>query len=51
MLVRAGTGLHMRKHTNDWQCSVWLAQERIAERLPELYAKLVPGLARTKTPA
>lgn len=51
MQVRAGTGLNVRQHTNDWQCSAWLAQEPITERLLELNPQPVPGLAHTKTPA
>jgi teichuronic acid biosynthesis glycosyltransferase TuaC len=37
-----------RRRSNGWERSAWLGQERIAERLLDLYAELVPGLARTK---
>ena len=40
-----------RRRSNGWERSAWLGQERIAERLLDLYAELVPGLARTKAPA
>ena len=38
------------RRSNGWERSAWLDQERIAKRLVDLYAELVPGLARTKVP-
>jgi glycosyltransferase involved in cell wall biosynthesis len=43
--------LTARRRSNGWERSAWLGQERIAERLLDLYSELVPGLARTKAPA
>jgi teichuronic acid biosynthesis glycosyltransferase TuaC len=40
-----------RRRSNGWERSAWLGQERIAERLLDVYAELVPGLDRTETPA
>jgi glycosyltransferase involved in cell wall biosynthesis len=37
-----------RLRSNGWERSAWLAQERIAGRLLDLYAELVSGLARTE---
>jgi glycosyltransferase involved in cell wall biosynthesis len=37
-----------RRRSKVWERSAWLGQGRIAERLLDLYAELVPGLARTK---
>jgi teichuronic acid biosynthesis glycosyltransferase TuaC len=44
--------LTARRRSNGWERSAWLGQERIAERLLDLYAELVPGLAarRPQTP-
>jgi glycosyltransferase involved in cell wall biosynthesis len=43
--------LKQRRRSDGWERTAWLGQERIAERLLDLYAELIPGLTRTKTPA
>lgn len=40
-----------RARSNGWERSDWLGQERIAERVFDLYAEIAPGLTRTKAPA
>ncbi len=42
--------LTVRRRSNGSERSDWLGQERIAERLLDLYAELVPGLAPMKIP-
>jgi teichuronic acid biosynthesis glycosyltransferase TuaC len=43
--------LKQRRRSDGWERTAWLGQERIAVRLLDLYAELIPGLTRTKTPA
>jgi glycosyltransferase involved in cell wall biosynthesis len=42
--------LTAQRRSNGWMQSAWLGQERIAQRLLNLYAELAPDIAPTKAP-